>query len=122
MPYSVEKVRLHAPFVLVRFHGVSSLTQAQELRESVLFVEEHLLPPLQEGEFYHYQVVGLSVFTTAGEQIGTIAEVFFSGEHDVWVVRQGKKEYLLPVIEDVVHAIEIPAGRVIIEPMPGLLD
>ncbi|MBI3301998.1 MAG: 16S rRNA processing protein RimM [Deltaproteobacteria bacterium] len=120
--YTLESVRPHAPFVLVRLQGVNSLEQAQALHGAVVSVEEDRLPPLREGEFYYYQAIGLHVFTTAGEPIGTIAQVFFSGGHDIWVVRQGKKEYLLPVTEEVVRTIDIPGGRAIIEPIEGLLE
>jgi 16S rRNA processing protein RimM len=120
--YILESVRSHAPFILVKFQGVNSLDQARALRDAVIAVEKDLLPPLQEGEFYYYQVIGLNVLTTAGEPVGTVAEVFFSGGHDVWVVRQGKKEYLIPVTDEIVRAIDIPGGQAVIEPMPGLLE
>ena len=120
--YTVESVRPHAPVVLVRLQGVESFDQARTLRDTVVSVEEDRLPPLREGEFYYYQVIGLKVYTTTNEQIGTITQVFFSGGHDVWVVRQGKKEYLIPVIEEIVRTIDIPGGQAIIEPMEGLLE
>lgn len=120
--YVVESVRPHAPFLLVRLQGVTSRAQAQALREAVVAVQEDLLPPLQEGEFYYYQVIGLRVLTTAGEEVGKIFQVFYSGGHDVWVVRQGKKEYMIPVTEDIVRTIDIPGRRAVIEPIQGLLE
>jgi 16S rRNA processing protein RimM len=85
-------------------------------------VEESILPPVQEGEFYYYQVIGLHVRTTAGRDIGVISRVFFSGGHDIWVVQQGEKEYLIPVTEEIVRVIDIPGGHAVIEPLDGLLD
>ncbi len=118
----MEAVRPHAPFLLLKLQGVDAHEQARALCDSLVLVEETSLLPLQEGEFYHHQVRGLKVFTTAGAAIGTITEVFFSGEHDVWVVRQEQKEYLIPVIEDIVRSIDISGGQAIIEPIPGLLE
>ena len=119
---AVESVRPRPPLLLVKFQGIDSRPQAESFHHTVVAVEEHLLPPLQEGEFYYHQVVGLHVYTSSGEQVGTIAEVFFSGGHDVWVVRQGKKEYLIPVTEEIVRRIDIAGGQVIIEPLVGLLE
>jgi 16S rRNA processing protein RimM len=119
---TVESVRPHSPFLLVRLQGITSLEQANELRDSIVSVEEHILPPLQDGEFYYYQVIGLDVATTAGESIGSIVRVFFSGGHDVWVVQQGKKEHMIPVIDEIVRSIDIAGGRAVIEPLPGLLE
>ncbi|MGH7963085.1 MAG: ribosome maturation factor RimM [Candidatus Binatia bacterium] len=120
--FILGSVRPHPPALLITFEGVDSLEQAQLLRGAEVSVEEEMLPPLREGEFYYYQVIGLRVLTTTGEEIGTIAQVFFSGGHDVWVVRQGKKEHLIPVTEEIVRTIDIAGGRVIIEPLEGLLE
>jgi len=119
---TVESVRRQTSFLLVRFQEVSSLEQAQALRNAVVSIEERWVPPAPEGEFYYYQVIGLNVLTTAGEHVGQIAQAFFSGGHDVWVVRQDKKEHLIPVTEEIVRSIDIPGGCVVIEPMKGLLD
>jgi 16S rRNA processing protein RimM len=120
--FTVTGVRTHAPFLLVRLQGIDSLEQAQELRDSVLSVETKALPLLQDGEFYYYQVIGLDVVTSAGDSIGKIVHVFFSGGHDVWVVRRGKTEHMIPVTDEIVRAIDLAEQRAVIEPMPGLLD
>jgi 16S rRNA processing protein RimM len=108
--------------VLVKLEGVDSLTQAETLCDTTLSIAEEQLPPLGEGEFYYYQVIGLSVYTTSGAPVGIITQVFFAGGHDVWVVQQGKKEHLIPVIEEIVRMIDIPGKRAIIEPFEGLLE
>ena len=120
--YTVTNIRPHAPGVLVKLQGVDSLARAQALRESIVSVAETELAPLGDGEFYYWQVIGLKVRTQAGEELGTIVQVFFSGGHDVWVVRRGKEEYLIPVIEEIVRSIDIPRGQAIIEPIAGLLE
>ncbi len=118
----VEKVRLHEPFLLIALQGISSRDQAHALRDMIVAVEEHQLPALQDGEFYYYQVIGLTVLTTDGEEIGTIEQVFFSGAHDVWVVQKDKQEYLIPATEEIVRSIDIPGQQAVIEPVDGLLD
>jgi 16S rRNA processing protein RimM len=120
--YTIASIRPHEPVLLIKLQGVDSLTQARDLRETVVSVEEHLLAPLHDSEFYYYQVIGLKVYTREGKQIGTITQVFFSGGHDVWVVRQGKEEYLIPVTEEIVRTIDLPGGQVFIEPLKGLLE
>ena len=62
----IEKVRLHKPFVLITLEGISSHEQAHALRDMIVAVEEHELPPLEDGEFYYYQVIGLTVLSTKG--------------------------------------------------------
>ena len=120
--YTVTSVRPHAPCVLVKLQGVEALAQAQALRESIVSVAETELAPLDDGEFYYCQVIGLKVRTQAGEEVGTIVQVFFSGGHDVWVVQREKEEYLIPVTEEIVRSIDILGGQAIIEPLAGLLE
>lgn len=118
----IESVRSHPPFLLVRLQEVTSLSQAQLLRDCVLMVEERHLPPLKDGEFYHYQLIGLAVETTSGEPVGVISHIFFSGGHDVWVIRQGKKEFMIPAADEIIRSIDIPGKRAVIEPLEGLLE
>ena len=121
-PYTITSLRVHRPFLLLRLAGIDSYEAADALREKVLAVDESLLPPLQDGEFYYYQVIGLHVRTTTNQDLGVIAQVFFSGGHDIWVVQHEKKEYLIPVTEEVVRTIDIPGGQAVIEPIAGLLE
>jgi 16S rRNA processing protein RimM len=108
--------------VLVALDGVADRTAAEALIGSRLLVRTTDLAPAADGEFYYHEVEGFTVETTTGAWLGTIAETFTTGLNDVWVVRDGRREYLIPVIADVVRALDRDAGRVVIEPMPGLLD
>ncbi len=121
-PARITKLRPHPPLLLIGFEGIVSREQAQSLCGHIVTVREHQLPPLRDNEFYYYQTVGLTVLTTAGQEIGTVREIFFSGGHDVWVVRQGKKEYLIPITQEIVRSIDIPGRQSVIEPLEGLLD
>jgi 16S rRNA processing protein RimM len=119
-------VRAAAPhgrgLVLVQFDGVEDRDAAEALVGARVLVRAADLPAADEGEFYYHEVTGFSVETTAGEPLGRIAETFTTGLNDVWVVRDGEREQLIPVIADVVRTLDRAAGRVVIEPLPGLLD
>lgn len=120
--FELKQVRPHASCLLLKFAGVDSRDRAEALRESRLLVDESDLPQLQVGEFYHYQMIGLPIRTLAQESIGTIAEVLTTPGHDIFVVRDGEKEYLIPVVEDVIRTIAIEDRLVIINPPEGLLE
>jgi 16S rRNA processing protein RimM len=120
------RVRSSAPhargLVLLALDGVIGRSAAEGLVGARVLVPVAQLPPPAEGEFYYHEVAGFRVETTGGDAIGTIRETFSTGVNDVWVVAQGEREHLLPVIADVVRTIDRPGRRVVIEPMPGLLD
>jgi 16S rRNA processing protein RimM len=108
--------------LLVTLAGCDDRNAAEALTGFRVLVDAEALPPPAEDEFYWHEVIGLRVETTAGAPVGTIAECFATGANDVWVVRDGAREHLIPVIADVVRTIDRAGGRVVIEPLPGLLD
>lgn len=108
--------------VLARLAGVTDRAAAEALRGTRVLVRTADLPPPAPDEFYFHEMVGVRVETTAGEALGAIAETFSTGTSAVWVVRGAGREHLIPVIADVVRSIDRAAGRVVIEPLPGLLD
>jgi 16S rRNA processing protein RimM len=106
----------------VMLEGIGDAEKAEALRGGAVMVAAADLPPLGEGEFYYFQLAGAEVMLTNGERLGTIVDIMSTGAHDVWVVRDGEREVLVPVISDVVKAMDLAARRVTIEAMPGLLD
>lgn len=106
----------------VVLEGIDDAGAAQALRGCAVMVAVADLPALKDGEFYYYQLLGAEVLLNDGRRLGAIAEIFSAGANDVWVVRDGGREVLVPVIADVVKAIDLGARRVTIEPVPGLLD
>jgi 16S rRNA processing protein RimM len=108
--------------VLVALDGIADRGAAEALVGSRLLVRAADLAPVADGEFYYHEVAGFAVETAAGEPLGTIAETFPTGLNDVWVVRGGQREYLIPVIAEVVRSLDRAVGRIVIDPMPGLLD
>ena len=102
--------------------GIGDADAAEALRGGAVMVAAADLPPLGDGEFYYFQLAGAEVMLTDGRRLGTIEDIMSTGAHDVWVVRDGEREVLVPVISDVVKAMDLAARRVTIEAVPGLLD
>lgn len=114
--------RLSARTFRIVLDGITDADAADALRGDAVSVALEDLPPPGPGEFYYFQTIGCDVFTVAGDRVGQIAEVFSNGAHEVWVVRDDSREYLIPVIDDVVKSIDLGGRRAIIEPLPGLLE
>lgn len=108
--------------VLVGLEGIEDRTAAEALVGATVLVPQGDLPPPAENEFYYHEIEGFRVETVGGEHLGVIVETFPTGTSDVWVVRGEGREHLIPVIADVVRAIDRSGQRVVIEPLPGLLE
>ena len=119
--HRIEKALWLKGHVCLKLSGINSVEAAAELRGQSLSVPEALLEPLPEGQFYLYQVVGMQVYDGGGRHLGEIREVLTTGGNDVYVVQGQKGEVLLPAIEDVVKEVDVAAGRMVVEPMEGML-
>ncbi len=108
--------------VLLMLEGIDSREQAQALRGKTLWVPRTEAVELPEGQYYRDEIVGLTIQDEDGAVIGTIEDILETGANDVYVVKAPDRQILVPAIRDVVVAIEPDAGRVVIRPMPGMLD
>jgi 16S rRNA processing protein RimM len=121
--YEVREVRpLNHGAVKLTLEGIRDPSAAEALKGAVVFADAADLPPADTGEFYYFEVIGCAVRTTDGRELGKITEVFATGANDVWIVRDGNSEVLVPVIEDVVKSMDFAGRRMLIEAVPGLLD
>jgi len=114
--------RLNATTRRITLEGVADVNTAESLKGAVVMLATEDVPAAKQGEFYYYEAIGCEVFLTDGSRLGTIEEIFSNGAQDIWVVRNSEREVLVPVIEDVVKAMDFAGRRVTIEPIPGLLD
>jgi len=113
---------LNATTQRITLEGIADINAAESLKGAVVMVATEDVPAAKPGEFYYYEAIGCEVFLTDGTRLGAIEEVFSNGAQDIWVVRDGEREVLVPVIEDVVKMMDLPGRRVTIDPIPGLLD
>lgn len=120
--FSVRRSRVHKGQALLQLFGVDDRDAAEAWRGATVYVSLDEAVPLEEGEFYHYQVLGLDVVTDAGESLGRLREILPTGANDVYVVRGKRGEILLPAIKDVVLEIDLQAGVMRVHLPEGLLD
>jgi 16S rRNA processing protein RimM len=123
-PLRVEKARLHHNLAILKLAGIDSRTQADSLRGKLVQVPIEEAIPLEEGEFFLFQLIGLRVETADGEHLGELTDILNTGANDVFVVRGSGQvgELLLPDIPDVVQEIDLESGRIVVAIPPGLRE
>lgn len=107
---------------IITLKGYDDINQAIPLVGSEICLKRGQLPGLDEDEYYWSDLIGLRVVTEDGTLLGSIADIFETGSSDVYVVRGGQREYLIPAIADVVRKVDPVGGTVVITPLDGLLD
>ena len=119
--YRVALLRRAGERLLLQLDGCVSREMAQFLAGSELCVRREELPPTPAGEFYWWDLEGLTVYTEEGTCLGRVEEFFPTGSNEVLIVRQGAQETLLPFIKDVILGVDAAQGRLHVRAIPGLL-
>jgi len=119
---TVASHRKHKTFDLLTFENHPFLQDVEKYRDGIFRIAEEDLGELEEGVYYHHEIIGCVVSTVDGAEIGTITEILVTGANDVWTVvpEKGKAQYI-PFIDDVVKDIDIENKKIVIDPMEGLL-
>jgi 16S rRNA processing protein RimM len=122
---TVARARWHSGQLLVAFEGVTDRTAAAELTGTWLSVDAAQLPRTGDpDEFRDHELIGLSVRTPDGEQVGVVTDVLHHGQ-DLLVIKRadgGGEECLVPFVKAIVPEVDVDARLVVIDPPPGLLD
>ncbi len=117
----ISSVRWHKDRVLLTFRGCADRTCADRLRGLLVQIPVEEAMPLPEGEYYPHQLVGLSVISLDGEDLGRIVEVLFTKANEIYVVKGPRGELWLPAVADVVERINLEERRVVVRLLPGLI-
>jgi 16S rRNA processing protein RimM len=116
-PVTVAASREAAGHLYVRLKGFPDRTSVEKFRQALLQVPESDLPPLPEGEYYRFQLVGLTVVDREGQVLGTLDEVIETGANDVYRVRTPDgADVLLPALADVIVSVDLDAQRMVADP------
>lgn len=113
-------MRPHKGVLLVALEGVKTRNDAEELKGREVSVPEEALPEAGEDEFYYYTLMGCSVVTESGEDLGTVTNIIETGANDVIEVNGPGGEILIPVVEQTVIEVDTDEGRVTVRLMEGM--
>jgi 16S rRNA processing protein RimM len=116
------KCRQHGKGLLMTFEGFSSPEEIGQYRNQIVYVKSIDRPPLENGEYYHHQLIGLCVVTHDGKTIGTVTEILETGASDVLLVLpESGPEILIPVVDSFVHEINLDRREITVQLIPGML-
>jgi 16S rRNA processing protein RimM len=121
-PARIMSSRLAGSALVIKFDLVADRTQAETMRGVTLTVPPEELEPLPPGSYYYYQIIGMEVHDEEGVRLGAVTEVLYTGANDVYIVRDGKRETLVPALAEVIVSVDTDpdGGNMVVRLPEGL--
>ncbi|MCZ6552564.1 MAG: ribosome maturation factor RimM [SAR324 cluster bacterium] len=107
---------------IISLEGLVSREEADRLKGGLLLLDEASLRPLATDEFFRHDLIGCAVVDESGAQLGRVAELIIGTAQDVLLVREGRREILLPLVREVVAEVDLQRRTIRVTPPPGLLE
>ncbi len=114
--HRVVRIQPYKGLLILELEGFTHRAALASVGQTV-WVDRSQLPPLEEGEYYWQDLVGLRLVTEEGEQQGTVEGVMATGSNEVLICRCKGGEILVPFIDDVVVRVDLDQGMVVIRPL-----
>lgn len=109
--------------VILKFQEFQTPEEIDRLRKKGLYVTRDQAVPLEEGEYFIADLIGLQIENEEGKDLGVLSDVIQTGANDVYAVKTEEgREWLLPAISDCIKEVLLEEGRMVVTPLPGLLD
>jgi len=121
-PVELERERRNGRFLLAKFVGIDTPEEARAWTHATLWVNRDEMPLLADDEYYHADLVGCRIEDEAGAALGEVVDVVPGGAHDLLVVRDAGREWMLPVLARWIPVIEIERRRVVVRLPEGLRE
>ena len=112
--YELKDIKDGGKTAIARFEGITDRTQAEALRGQLVEIDREALPPLEEGEYYHADLIGLPCIDEGGQPLGTVVSVENFGAGDLLEVeRANGQRSLIPFREPLAR---LEGGQFILDP------
>jgi len=121
-PYEVLNVAPQPPRLILQLQGVERMQEAESLTGKEIYVRKEEMPELEKGEYYWFEILGVSVETEKGKRLGRVKEIFPTGANDVYVIGGKRREIFLPATEEVIQSIDRERGVMKVIWMEGLWE
>ena len=119
-PIEVERARVHKNMVIIKFRGVTDVPSALAMRNAILYIDRKDAN-LPEGSFFLADIYGLEVRDAqSGAVLGKIADVLTLPANNVYVVRGGERELMIPAVPQFIAETNIEGGYIRVNMMEGL--
>jgi len=119
--FTVSSVSPYKNSLLIKLDGLDQKEEAENLRGAEIFIKKGSLVR-NEDEYFWHEILKLGVYLESGSYLGIVSQIISTGGNDIYVIKDGKREILIPATHEVIKEIDLEKRIMIITPMEGLLD
>jgi 16S rRNA processing protein RimM len=121
IPLEILAVNTQPRRLLLQIENVDDRKAAETLAGKEIWIKKSDLPTTEKGTYYWFDLIGLTVVTTAGEVLGRLENILTTGSNDVYVVRNAEgREILVPALETVVLEVDVEQKQMRVDLPEGL--
>lgn len=118
----ITAVRYFKNLVILKFKGINDINDVEKYKKCPLLIDREDAIPLEEGEFFVVDLIGINVITDEGVELGTLTDVLQTGANDVYVVKGNDgKEILIPVIKECILDTSLEDNIMKVHLLKGLI-
>ena len=122
-PYHISSVKYQKNMVILGFRECGSMNEAELLRNRELWINRDQALPLEEGQYFLCDAIGLPLITEEGETVGVLQDILETGANRVFQVKTEEgKIYYFPDIPQCIKKVDVEQGVITVFVMPGLMD
>jgi 16S rRNA processing protein RimM len=117
----IRIVRIDAKQVVINLAGIETLKEASKYRNNYLFVSKDQTIKLHEGRYFVDDIIGCEVVTEEQIKVGIVTDLLSLPANDLWIVRDGRKELMIPAVKAIIQKVDVKMKRITIHALEGLL-
>ncbi len=123
IPMEIEHVKFFKNMVILKFRGYDNINEIEKYKSRDLLITRDQAVDLEPDEYFITDLIGLTVVSDQGAELGTLKDVLETGANDVYVVAmKDGKELMLPAIGDCILNVDLEQGRMEVHVLEGLMD
>jgi len=119
---SIESVRIHKGRPVIKFESIDSRSDAENIVDYVLFIDEKDRVELPEGIYFIHDIIGMHVYSIDEEFIGIVKDVLTLPAQNIYIVHHNNKEVMIPAVDEFIESIDNEDKIIRIKPIEGLLE
>jgi 16S rRNA processing protein RimM len=119
---TIDDVWNQKGMVYLKLKGIDDMGTAEKFKDTYISILKDQLRQLPEDSYYLFDLEGMDVYSSEGDHMGKISQIYQTAANDVYEVKDKKRTFLIPAIKDVVKSVNIQEKKMVIDVIEGLLE